>query len=65
VGVGKQMAMLRGKMTSLDGKVTYCTVEHHKVNTPVHPERRKARLAWDDEFEKQNAGKGTGITSKL
>lgn len=52
VRVGKQMAMIRGKMTSLDGAVTYCTVEHHKVNTPVRPEHRQARVPWDDEFAK-------------
>ena len=28
LSVGKQMAMIRGSMTSLDGKLIYCTVEH-------------------------------------
>lgn len=54
MSVGKQMAMIRGEMTSLDGKVTYCTVEHHKVNVPVQPEHAKARIPWDDEFEKEH-----------
>lgn len=53
VGVGKQMAMIRGDMKSLDGKTTYCTVEHHKVNVPISPEHAKVRVLWDDEFEKQ------------
>jgi acyl-coenzyme A thioesterase 13 len=53
VSVGKQMAMIRGEMTSLDGKVTYCTAEHHKVNTPVLEHHRKARVSWDEEFEMQ------------
>jgi acyl-coenzyme A thioesterase 13 len=53
VGVGKQMAMIRGDMKSLDGKTTYCTVEHHKVNVPIQPEHAKVRVPWDDEFEKQ------------
>ena len=51
--VGKQMAMIRGEMTSLDGKITYCTVEHHKVNVPALPEHMSARIPWDDEFEKE------------
>jgi acyl-coenzyme A thioesterase 13 len=51
--VGKQMAMIRGVMTSLDGKTTYCTVEHHKVNAPVLPDHVKVRLAWDDDFERE------------
>ncbi|KAF2205586.1 thioesterase family protein-like protein [Delitschia confertaspora ATCC 74209] len=65
VAVGKQMAMIRGKMVSVDGKTTYCTVEHHKVNTPVRSEHRKARLPWDDEFEKEHGVKRERGESKL
>ncbi|KAF2474298.1 thioesterase family protein-like protein [Lindgomyces ingoldianus] len=67
VSIGKQMAMIQGKMTSLDGRVTYCTVEHHKVNAPVLPQHRKARLPWDDEFEKEwGVGeKNKGVSSKI
>jgi acyl-coenzyme A thioesterase 13 len=69
VSVGKQMAMVRGEMTSLDGKITYCTVEHHKVNTPVQPEHLIARLPWDDEFEKQwgvvRGDVQSGVKSKI
>ncbi|OAL51198.1 thioesterase family protein-like protein [Pyrenochaeta sp. DS3sAY3a] len=53
VSVGKQMAMIRGDMTSLDGKTTYCTVEHHKVNVPALPEHLSARIPWDDEWDKE------------
>jgi acyl-coenzyme A thioesterase PaaI-like protein len=53
VSIGRQMAMIRGEMTSLDGKITYCTVEHHKVNTPVRDSHRQARVAWDSEFESE------------
>jgi len=49
--VGKQMAMIRGDMTSLDGKITYCTVEHHKVNVPVRAIHAEARIPWDEEWE--------------
>jgi|SRR5690242_2130243 len=69
VGVGKQMAMVRGEMTSLDGKTIYCTVEHHKVNVPVLPDHLSARIPWDDDFEKEHGiahGKsGTGLKSKI
>jgi acyl-coenzyme A thioesterase 13 len=63
--VGKQMAMIRGDMKSLDGKTTYCTVEHHKVNVPVQPEHKKVRVPWDDEFEKQWKKTGEDTKSKL
>jgi acyl-coenzyme A thioesterase 13 len=56
VSAGRQMALIRGTMTSLDGKVVYCTVDHHKVNTPVLEHHRKIRVAWDDEFEKDWSG---------
>ncbi|USP75905.1 uncharacterized protein yc1106_03179 [Curvularia clavata] len=67
VSVGKQMAMIRGDMTSLDGRTTYCTVEHHKVNVPVQPEHRLVRTAWDDEFEREwnQAQQPKAATSKL
>lgn len=52
ISVGKQMAMIRGDMTSMDGKVIYCTVEHHKVNTPVLREHLLARVPWDDDWDK-------------
>ncbi|KAF1915570.1 thioesterase family protein-like protein [Ampelomyces quisqualis] len=65
VGVGKQMAMIRGDMMSLDGKTTYCTVEHHKVNVPILPEHAKARVPWDDEFEERWRQTETGVKSKM
>ncbi|KAF2181856.1 thioesterase family protein-like protein [Zopfia rhizophila CBS 207.26] len=67
ISVGKQMAMIQGKMTSLDGKTTYCTVEHHKVNAPALPQHRKARIPWDEEFEREwgIAEKGEGVSPKI
>lgn len=65
VQVGKTMAMIQGKMTSLDGKTIFCTVEHHKVNVPVKPEHRKARLPWDDEWEREHNARGKELESKL
>jgi acyl-coenzyme A thioesterase 13 len=65
VSVGKQMAMIRGAMTSLDGKITYCTVEHHKVNTPLLPEHLDARIPWDDDWDAQWKGKGAFPKSKI
>lgn len=64
--VGRQMALIQGNMTSLDGKIVYCTVEHHKVNTPVKEEHVKARLPWDDEWEKEWKDKEEGkVKSKI
>jgi acyl-coenzyme A thioesterase PaaI-like protein len=51
-GVGKQMAMIRGDMTSLDGKTIYCTVEHHKVNVPALAGHLEVKVPWDAEFER-------------
>ncbi|KAF1998939.1 thioesterase family protein-like protein [Amniculicola lignicola CBS 123094] len=53
VSAGKQMAMIQGTMTSLDGQTIYCTAEHHKVNAPVQDRHRVARLKWDDEFDRR------------
>ncbi|KAF1837908.1 thioesterase family protein-like protein [Decorospora gaudefroyi] len=58
VSIGKRMAMIRGEMMSLDGRTTYCTVEHHKVHVPVLAAHRTARISWDEEFEKEWRAKG-------
>ncbi|KAL3421347.1 thioesterase superfamily protein [Phlyctema vagabunda] len=47
-GAGRTMAMIRGTMTSVDGKIIYCTAEHHKVHVPTRPEHNKYKIAWDD-----------------
>lgn len=36
--VGRTMALIRGTMSSLDGKTIYCTCEHHKVNVSTRPQ---------------------------
>jgi acyl-coenzyme A thioesterase 13 len=65
VSVGKQMAMIRGEMTSLDGKTVYCAAEHHKVNAPVKPEHLNATIAWDEEFAKEWRANGGEVKSKI
>lgn len=47
------MALIKGEMTSEDGKIVYATVEHHKVNVPARPEHLAARIPWDDEMEER------------
>lgn len=42
------MAMIRGTMTSQDGKTIFCTCEHHKVSVPTQPDHLKHKVAWDD-----------------
>ncbi|KAF1813896.1 hypothetical protein P152DRAFT_297026 [Eremomyces bilateralis CBS 781.70] len=51
---GKSAAMVRGELTSLDGKEIYCTVEHHKLSFPPPGE---VRLPWDDELDQIIADK--------
>lgn len=43
------MALIQGEMVSLDGRVTYATVEHHKVRVPTRPEHLKEEyeVEWD------------------
>lgn len=58
VQAGRTMALLQGRMTSTDGKVVYCTCEHHKVHVPTGQGHLAAKVPWDEEFEKQHAGRG-------
>jgi acyl-coenzyme A thioesterase 13 len=51
VQAGRTMAFLRGEMTSEDGKIVYCTAEHHKVNIPALKEHTEIRTKWDEEQE--------------
>jgi len=45
--------MIRGEMTSEDGKIIFATAEHHKVHVPPQPEHVTARIPWDDEQDKE------------
>lgn len=49
--VGRTMAMIRGTMSSQDGKVVYCTCEHHKVAVPTQKEHLEYKVAWDELWE--------------
>jgi len=40
---GRTMALIKGSMTSVDGRTTYVTVEHHKVNVPTRPDHLSMR----------------------
>ncbi|KAF8853493.1 Thioesterase/thiol ester dehydrase-isomerase [Acephala macrosclerotiorum] len=46
--VGKTMAMIRGTMTSQDGKTIFCTCEHHKVAVPTQPKHLEHKVPWDE-----------------
>ncbi len=47
--VGRTMAMISGRMTSTDGKIVYCTCEHHKVAVPTRKEHlaKEYEVEWD------------------
>jgi len=49
IQAGGTMALIQGEMVSLDGRVTYATVEHHKVRVPTRPEHLKEEyeVEWD------------------
>lgn len=51
------MAMIRGEMTSLDGKIIYCTCEHHKVSVPTQKEHLKYKVEWDELWETDGKAK--------
>jgi acyl-coenzyme A thioesterase 13 len=53
IQVGKTMAMIRGTMSSLDAKTTYCTCEHHKVAVPTQPRHLEFRVGWDSLWDKE------------
>jgi acyl-coenzyme A thioesterase 13 len=59
------MAMIRGDMTSLDGKITYCTVEHHKVNVATLLGHSKVRVPWDDVFDEEWKSSAKYVKSKI
>ena len=51
------MAMIRGIMTSLDGKTIYCACEHHKVSVPTQKDHLKYKVAWDELWEADGKAK--------
>lgn len=55
VQVGRTMALIRGTMSSQDGKYVYCTCEHHKVNVPTRKEHLEHRVEWDSLWDKDNS----------
>jgi acyl-coenzyme A thioesterase 13 len=55
--VGRTMAMMRGEMTSLDGKISYCVCEHHKVGVPTPPGNLTHKIAWDEDWERETKEK--------
>ncbi|KAG9234575.1 thioesterase family protein-like protein [Amylocarpus encephaloides] len=63
IQVGKTMAMIRGKMSSLDGKIVYCTCEHHKVAVPTQPAHLDFKVEWDQLWEKDSDVSGA-LTAK-
>jgi len=57
------MAMIRGIMSSPDGKTIYCTCEHHKVAVPTQKEHLTYRVGWDGLWDEKIEGPPVG--SKL
>lgn len=47
--------MIRGEMVSKDGKTTYATCDHHKVNVATHESHVAARVV--PEAERQQGPK--------
>ncbi|KAG9240448.1 HotDog domain-containing protein [Calycina marina] len=52
---GRTMAMIRGTMSSVDGKTVYCTCEHHKVSVPTQEQHLKYKIPWDELWEADKA----------
>lgn len=51
------MAMISGRMTSMDGKIIYCTCEHHKVAVPTRKEHlaKEYEVEWDRLWKDEKA----------
>jgi hypothetical protein len=47
------MALIRGEMTSLDGKRIYATCEHHKVHVPPTASIDDLRAGLQDEVRRR------------
>ncbi|ERT03137.1 hypothetical protein HMPREF1624_01442 [Sporothrix schenckii ATCC 58251] len=49
--IGRTLAMIKGCMTSEDGKTVYATCDHHEVAmaTPAH--QLAHRVKWDEQWE--------------
>jgi len=65
---GRTMAMLRGNIESLDGKIVYATCEHHKVHLPSLAEHLELREEMRSEIlaKAEESGVGNdGVRSKL
>lgn len=54
------MALIRGEMTSEDGKKVYATADHHKVNARMLPQHNAVRVAWDDEMDELERARHNG-----
>jgi hypothetical protein len=56
------MAMIRGQMTSLDGKTVYCTCEHHKVAVPTRQDHlvEEYEVEWDRLWKEEERAKVKG-----
>lgn len=50
--------MIRGTMTSQDGKTIFCTCEHHKVSVPTQKAHLLHRVPWDDLWDKDGNVEG-------
>ncbi|KAI9868006.1 MAG: hypothetical protein M1830_005706, partial [Pleopsidium flavum] len=46
---GRTMAMIRGEMVSRDGKTTYATCDHHKVNVATKEAHMASKVAAEAE----------------
>ncbi|KEF54637.1 uncharacterized protein A1O9_09079 [Exophiala aquamarina CBS 119918] len=70
---GRTMALIRGDMTSPDGKTIYATCEHHKVNVPPTNSIDELRQLFQDEIKRRggdrswldNAARAMTVESKL
>ncbi|KAF4624264.1 hypothetical protein G7Y89_g13907 [Cudoniella acicularis] len=61
---GVMLAMIRGTMSSQDGKTIYCTCEHHKVSVPTQPAHLEHKVAWDELWVRDQE-KGVGEKEKV
>lgn len=55
--MGGTMALIQSEMTSLDGKITYCTAENHKVRVPTPAQNLDPK--YDVDWDRAMKAKGT------
>ena len=63
--IGRSMALIKGWMTSEDGRAVYATCDHHKVAVPTPKAHLAYHVAWDKQCKANSKQTQEPASSKL